>query len=212
MHNPFRSPLSLLLALTMAVQLTTSTADVQQQIPLPMNPESSPSHSTVGGQESTLMLTELLTLQNSASIFYSYARETELSALFGDEGSRSTVFAPTNKAVMALARKPHQGPEAVDEGIIISEQEFDERSRKNVERWVSAHIIPRSPIQLSPTSQFETLLEGCVVTISMADDKAPWDSEKPSWTQVVLNDNITVLSRHEAANGVLYLIDGTIYG
>lgn len=49
---------------------------------------------------------DLLTIEPSASIFYSYARELELSTQFGDMEARNTLFVPTNKAVMALARKP----------------------------------------------------------------------------------------------------------
>ena len=51
-------------------------------------------------------LADLLTIESSASIFYSYAREVELSKLFTDHNARSTVLVPTNKAVIALPRKP----------------------------------------------------------------------------------------------------------
>ena len=36
----------------------------------------------------------------------------------------------------------HQDPVMVDDGIKITEEEFDARSKANVEHWVSAHIIP----------------------------------------------------------------------
>ncbi len=52
------------------------------------------------------LLSDLLTIESSASIFYSYARELELSKMLEDENARLTVMVPTNKAVMALARKP----------------------------------------------------------------------------------------------------------
>lgn len=55
-------------------------------------------------------LADLLTLEGRASIFYSYARETDMSARFvraEGEGEGTTVFVPTNKAVQALARKPY---------------------------------------------------------------------------------------------------------
>lgn len=55
-------------------------------------------------------LADLLTIESSASIFYTYARELELSAIFSDTRAKSTVFVPTNKAVMALARKPYVSP------------------------------------------------------------------------------------------------------
>jgi len=51
-------------------------------------------------------LADLLTIEPSASIFYSYARELELSSMLSDHDAKFTVFVPTNKAVMALARKP----------------------------------------------------------------------------------------------------------
>lgn len=51
-------------------------------------------------------LADLLTIDPSVSIFYSYAREVELSKIFTDEKARNTLLVPTNKAVMALARKP----------------------------------------------------------------------------------------------------------
>jgi hypothetical protein len=51
-------------------------------------------------------LYDLLTIEPSLSIFFSYARETEASNLFSDKQARSTLLVPTNKAVMDLARKP----------------------------------------------------------------------------------------------------------
>jgi hypothetical protein len=52
-------------------------------------------------------LFDLLTIHPSVSIFFSYARETELSARFEAAGSPAiTLFAPTNHAVMALPQKP----------------------------------------------------------------------------------------------------------
>lgn len=61
------------------------------------------------------MLADVLTLEPRASIFFSYARESaRLSGILagdaGDAGSgekKYTVFAPMNRAVMALPRKPY---------------------------------------------------------------------------------------------------------
>ncbi|KAE9392709.1 hypothetical protein BT96DRAFT_830276 [Gymnopus androsaceus JB14] len=102
-------------------------------------------------------LADLLTIESSASTFYSYARELSLSELFsrqlqagftGTEGQGQglTLLVPTNKAVMALERKPHQGPPPSD--TVISEEEFDKSSKDNVQRWVEAHVIPVSSISL----------------------------------------------------------------
>lgn len=51
-------------------------------------------------------LADLLTIESSASIFFSYARELEMSKMFADTSAKITLLVPTNKAVMALARKP----------------------------------------------------------------------------------------------------------
>lgn len=65
------------------------------------------------------LLADMLTLENSLSIFYSYARETRFSELLMREDSRITVLAPTNKAVMALARKPYVPPTLfIPQGLI----------------------------------------------------------------------------------------------
>jgi len=212
MHKRTIASLFFLLPFT---TLSVATLNDFQQLPLPSHMEEAASlpASMDAMEPSTLLLSDILTLQQSASIFFSYARETTLSEkYFANEDERATVLAPTNKAVMALARKPHQGPEPVKDGTIISEEEFDEQSKKNVENWIRAHIIPRSPIKLSPTSQFETLLPGCIVEVSEGPQFAHELAEKPEWARVLLNGNITLISRHEAANGVLYLIDGAIFG
>ena len=36
----------------------------------------------------------------------------------------------------------HQGMDDVDDGVEVSEEEFDSRSKSNVEHWVSVHVIP----------------------------------------------------------------------
>lgn len=57
------------------------------------------------------MLSDKLALESDASIFFEYARQSYrtsgiLSGLGEYGGQKFTVFVPTNKAVMALARKP----------------------------------------------------------------------------------------------------------
>jgi len=147
-------------------------------------------------------LADLLTIETSASIFFSYARETELSELFNG-ATKATVLVPTNKAVIALPRKPHQGPEH-EEGIKMSEQEFHDLSKQNVEQWVSAHIVPQSPISLLST--YPTLLSNKSVSFELTNG----DENAPEWTRVLVDGSIRVLGMRKALNGVLYLIDGDI--
>ncbi|KAL5533601.1 hypothetical protein ACEPAG_61 [Sanghuangporus baumii] len=181
----------------------SSDPAISKQSPIAMDSVSE------SGPAMHLMLSDILTVQTSASIFFSYARETQVGELFKAGNARITVFAPTNKAVMALSRKPHQGPIPIDD-TIISEEEFDARSKENVQRWISAHIVPQALPSLSPSSKYETILDGVAVTVSSKSESP--GSDKPDWQRVVLNENISVVDKVEAANGVLYLLDGALYG
>ncbi|GBE77269.1 hypothetical protein SCP_0101420 [Sparassis crispa] len=151
-------------------------------------------------------LADLLTIESSTSIFYTYARETRISELFVDEHAQITLLVPTNKAVMALARKPHQDPAKVEDGTIISEEEFDAIAKNNVQRWVSAHIIPRSPISLLSAEPFDTLL----ADKSVAFEQVSGDVNKPDWERVRLSGGVPLLGMKEACNGVMYILDGTV--
>jgi len=117
------------------------------------------------------------------------------------------MLVPTNKAVMALARKPHQGPEHVEPRPEISEQELDERSRRNVERWVSAHIIPSRTFLSDAPVSYETLQDEKLVTFNPISSSKP---DSPEWMRVTLEDGVRIIGMKEAHNGVLYLIDGTV--
>lgn len=78
----------------------TVTAADQIVIPsVPMDAERPTSHSRP-------TLFDLLTIESSTSIFFSYARELDLVRLFTNVDANITVLVPTNKAVMALEKKP----------------------------------------------------------------------------------------------------------
>lgn len=94
-----------LLALSFLTLPFFASAATDEQITMqgPFTHESGPYTPQTHSQPS---LADLLTIESSASIYYSYARETELSSLFSDERAHLTLLVPTNKAIMALARKP----------------------------------------------------------------------------------------------------------
>ncbi|KAJ3860962.1 hypothetical protein EV359DRAFT_66895 [Lentinula novae-zelandiae] len=168
-------------------------------------------------------LADLLTIESSASIFYSYARELALSQLFADLNSSVwdgepkptvgnaglTLLVPTNKAVMALARKPHQGPPPKNENedITISDEEFHKLSKENVQRWVEAHIIATFPLTFpAPTVTYDTVLQGKSVSFTSTQS----NGEDEDWKTVTIEDGINILNMKQASNGILYLIDGAI--
>ncbi|KAA1471467.1 hypothetical protein DENSPDRAFT_776453 [Dentipellis sp. KUC8613] len=150
-------------------------------------------------------LADLLTIETSASIFFSYARETEISRCLFDVNARSTVLVPSNKAIIALSRKPHQDPESVHDDIDISEQDPSALSPSDVERWVSMHIIPKSPIELS-SQTYPTLNENKKVSFS----EVKGSPNEPEWRRVLLEGDVQISRMREAINGVLYFIDGTV--
>ena len=146
------------LLLTLFFLPAISSASEDDQIVMSAGPDYTP---TITPQPT---LADQLTIEPSASIFYSYARELELSSIFSEPGAKVSLFVPTNKAIMALSRKPwvldviapcwwltdihygcrHQGAEETDD-TEITEEQYDTRAKENVERWVSAHIIPVGP-------------------------------------------------------------------
>ncbi|KAF4602888.1 hypothetical protein EYR38_003292 [Pleurotus pulmonarius] len=183
--------------------LAVAYASVDDQLPM-TDAHHKPSYEPLTSSKPTLA--DLLTSESSASIFYSYARELELCAIFSDEGVNNTLLVPTNKAVMALHRKPHQGPETVSGDVTISEEEFDSISKRNVEKWISAHIIPESPITLE-SKTYPTLLHRKTVSFTALPKSDPKAAE---WTRVLVNGDVHIIGMKEALNGVLYLIDGTV--
>ncbi|KAF8204129.1 hypothetical protein BJ912DRAFT_1018707 [Pholiota molesta] len=182
--------------------MSSAVASTEEQIvmnPAPDAPEYVPQTT------SKPTLADLLTIEPSASIFYSYARELELSSLLSDENVKATVFVPTNKAVMALSRKPHQGPDTSTE-IVLTEEQFDKISKKNVQDWVSAHIVPEYPLSLD-SNRHNTLLEGKSVSFTPITKN---NGQGPEWSRVTFENGVRIIGKKEALNGDLYLIDGTV--
>src|SRR5437016_2481132 len=89
-----------LVSLLLVSTFSLVSASKDDQMPIPSDPEYVPQTTPQP------TLADLLTVEPAASIFYSYARELELSSMLSDHDTKVTVFVPTNKAVMALARKP----------------------------------------------------------------------------------------------------------
>ncbi|KAG9092101.1 hypothetical protein FRC06_000234, partial [Ceratobasidium sp. 370] len=138
-------------------------------------------------------LADVLTLEQSSSIFYDYLRDLPdvVARLTDTGGVQSTVFVPRNQAVIGLARKPHMGPV---EGTIevLTGRERDERSRQNVATWISAHIVPSHPIELA--GSHATMLEGKSITFECNGDR--------TWENCTLESGVKIVRRVEASNGV----------
>jgi hypothetical protein len=94
----FSATFIILISITLGIH-AVAAAD---QIVLP----NTPMHNNQPASNVRPTLFDVLTIESGSSIFFSYARELELSRLFVDADANLTLLVPTNKAVMALARKP----------------------------------------------------------------------------------------------------------
>ncbi|KAI9566358.1 hypothetical protein HD554DRAFT_2117519 [Boletus coccyginus] len=151
-------------------------------------------------------LADLLTIESSASIYFSYARETEFSKEFSVIDNQLTLLVPTNKAIMALTRKPHQGSPSVESETEMSEQQYDEQSRRNVERWIAAHVIPSRILLSDVPVTYNTLLDGRSITFTPVTG----EESSPDWSRVTLEDGVHIVGMKDGENGVIYMIDGTV--
>ncbi|CAA7264938.1 unnamed protein product [Cyclocybe aegerita] len=194
--------ISLAISLLLVPVFSSAKASMGDQIPVFLD---TPGPAYVPQTTPQPTLADLLTIEPSASIFYSYAREIELSQLFSDKDSKITLFVPTNKAVMALARKPHEGPQ-LDVEIEMTEEQYEKRTKRNVERWVSAHVVPEYPLSFDSNSHKTALNRKSLTFTPVAKN----DGKGPEWSRVTLEDGIKIIGKKEALNGDLYLIDGAI--
>lgn len=130
-----------LIAVTLATLSSTLASPILQQQPFvpemrsPFTP-------------STPSLADRLTQSRKSSIFFDYARDsTTIYSLLVDPSATSTLLIPLNSAIIALARKPHEGPvsvtiEGVERGGKYSSSREDEEARATyLERWIEAHVV-----------------------------------------------------------------------
>ena len=96
----------------------------------------------------TIILSDVLGRDRSINIFAGFTRDiAAISNRFEDRAQNSTILAPLNSAIMALPRKPWEDPKQYNTlGAEAYEgPDGEERARKNMLRFVEAHIVPVSP-------------------------------------------------------------------
>jgi hypothetical protein len=120
----------------------------------------------------------------------------------------SSTLVPLIVTLIVLFLYSHQGP---DSGSKLSQDEFDKRAKRNVERWISAHIVPvRGPgyiafrsILNSPqeypltfdSNPHETLLKGksiSFVSVGKGD---------PEWKDIVVDNQCRIIKKKEVSQG-----------
>ncbi|KAJ9132975.1 hypothetical protein NKR23_g11049 [Pleurostoma richardsiae] len=166
--------------------------------PGPPSDEQPPSSSPGGG--GGLLITDVMGRDRSINIFAGLARDTEeVSRRLDDAGQNSTVLAPLNSAVEGLPRKPWEDPrdysglgEAAYEG-----GEGEERARRNIQRFVEAHVVPASPWG-----------EGRRVRTVDGGEREVWWEDRDG-VKVIQPDGIEVVGvAGSVSNGQVWIIKG----
>jgi len=99
-------------------------------------------------------LTSLLTSSRQSSLYYDYFRTAAPASLHAQLSApppaHTTLLVPTNQAILALQRKPHQGPPGpvvvdVPEGMfkitMIDAREEEEAREAYLVKWIERHAI-----------------------------------------------------------------------
>ncbi|KAG9007790.1 hypothetical protein FRB95_005578 [Tulasnella sp. JGI-2019a] len=192
------------IALALGSHIITAT-----QIPISMSNEA---EAPLARPLNTLPpLFDTLILQRSSSIFFDYLREVpSVSTRIADLSKNSTLLVPSNKAVIALGWKPERGP-PVNTPSGKGEVEISEvASKENVVKWVEAHVLPTSDLDLGSKELQPTLRDGKSVTIGRRGDLSTGSEEWKDYGVVQGDQFVPFQSRIEASNGVVYLLDGTV--
>ncbi|OXH33126.1 hypothetical protein J008_03101 [Cryptococcus neoformans] len=136
-----------------------------------------------GGATRGPTVADMLTTERTASLWWSYARDSvEIAKRLESKLKSSTVLVPIDKAILALEKKPHQSPgETPDDAAF---------------KFISAHIIDGTPREgtlptLLPNFSVEFVKDG---------------SAKGGWR--IRPGDVEVLAEKDGVNGrVMYLAE-----
>ncbi|KAJ5818773.1 hypothetical protein N7474_004364 [Penicillium riverlandense] len=147
------------------------------------------------------IVADVLPKTRGINIFARLTRDFEpISSRLNDASKNITVLAPRNSAIQALPRKPWENPEEYAEfGEVDAYQGQDgqDRAKRNLQRFVEAHLIPASPWK--EDEEVETL-----------------GGEKLKWTKqgdkiVIQPGNIEVDTvAEQVVNGEVWVLNGVI--
>ncbi|TIC05854.1 hypothetical protein E3Q08_02208 [Wallemia mellicola] len=135
-------------------------------------------------------ISDLLTLQRG-SLFYDYVREvSQVERLLDNHATKLTVFAPTNKAIVNLHRRPHQ----VEHSGVESMRIWENAMTSSVRNWVESHIVRSSDLEINKTYDAFSQTK---ITLTERDG-------------IKLVNGIKVLDIKTADNGELYVIEDVL--
>ncbi|GAA5969700.1 hypothetical protein JCM11641_008009 [Rhodosporidiobolus odoratus] len=148
-------------------------------------------------------LADLLTRSKRTKLFYDYVRDSiAVSTLLIDPLGSATLLAPTDQAILALARKPHEGPATAAAAGQIEE----ERSRAEwLDRWVKMHVI-LDRVELEDGDWEEREYKPMVGSSALRFVR----SGEHGKGRVVLPANVEIVGEEQALNGKILYLQGTL--
>ncbi|GKZ25649.1 hypothetical protein AbraCBS73388_001293 [Aspergillus brasiliensis] len=161
---------------------------------------SKPSNSNSNSHENPI-ISDVLPKNRLINVYASLTRQFDsVESRFNDPSSNVTVLAPRNSAIQNLPRKPWENPEDYERFGQAEAYEGDEgqdRARKNLERFVQAHVVVGSPWGEGD--------EG----VTLAGEKLRWRREGDKI--YIQPGNVEVDSiAEQVSNGELWILNGVV--
>ncbi|KAL4814131.1 FAS1 domain-containing protein [Aspergillus spinulosporus] len=169
-----------------------------------MVPSSEDNEQTVtvkGGANNGPTISDVLPKTRGINIYASLTRQFEtVESRLKDQTQNVTVLAPRNSAIQDLPHKPWENPEDYEKFGEMNAYEGDEgqdRAKRNLERFVSAHVVAQSPWKEGEEAE------------TLGGEKLSWRKDgdriyiEPRGIRV---DNIA----EQVTNGEVWVIDGVI--
>ncbi|TGJ80478.1 hypothetical protein E0Z10_g8283 [Xylaria hypoxylon] len=148
-------------------------------------------------QESVL-ISDVMGRDRSVNVFAGFARDVEgVAKRLDDSAANSTVLAPLNSAIDKLPGKPWEDPNEYNAlgATVYDGDEGRERARRNIRRFVEAHVVPLSP--WGENERRRSLLDG---------DREIW-WEKKDGVMVLQPDGIEIQSvASKVGNGEVWIV------
>ncbi|KAL3465285.1 hypothetical protein BJX64DRAFT_252802 [Aspergillus heterothallicus] len=159
------------------------------------------SDNTAQGTGGDPIISDVLPKTRGINIFASLTRQFEsVEGRLNDPKQNVTVLAPRNSAIQDLPRKPWENPQDYEQFGDAKAYEGDEgqdRAKRNLERFVTAHIVVGSPWKEGEEAE------------TVGGDKLTWRKDgdriyiEPSGVQV---DTIA----EQVSNGEVWVLNGVL--
>ncbi|KAJ5183748.1 hypothetical protein N7492_001364 [Penicillium capsulatum] len=174
---------------------------MEKLIPSIVKPQTIAPNEDLTGQEDGPVVSDVLPKTQGINIFASLTRDFDnVSARLNDSSKNITVLAPRNSAVQGLPRKPWEDPEDYEkfgEVNAYQGQEGQDRAKRNLQRFVEAHLILASPWRQGEEAE------------TLGGEKLKWtlDGDKI----MIQPGNVEVRSVAEkVTNGEVWVLNGVI--